>query len=139
MPRGSGSGGPAGSGPGSPQGWALRALWLFLVAVGLGALLVPLVVVGLTMMFWLQRLPVLWERWNMWLGALVFTLAFLGLLAFFLPEGFQMGGPVGDGPNFGDVSLGGRLGQVMIGITDLSSPGRTALGVLRVAGLLIVG
>jgi S-DNA-T family DNA segregation ATPase FtsK/SpoIIIE len=130
----------------------LRALWLLfvaiilfvlwnylLVALGLGALLVPVVIVGLTMMYWLQRLPLLWERWNTWLGALVFTLAVLGILAFFTPEGFRMGGPVGDDPNFGDVSLGGRLGQVMIGITDLSSPGRTALGVLRVTGLLIVG
>jgi S-DNA-T family DNA segregation ATPase FtsK/SpoIIIE len=136
----------------TPQSWALRALWLLfvavllfvlwnylLVALGLGVLLLPVVIIGLTMMYWLQRLSLLLERWNLWLGALVFTLAVLGILAFFLPEGFRMGGPVGDDPNFGDVSLGGRVGQAMIGITNLSSPGKTALGVLRVTGLLIVG
>ena len=154
MPRGQGSSGPVGSGPGSPQGWALRALWLIfvaiilfvlwnylLVALGLGALLVPVVIVGLTMMVWLQRLPLLWERWNTWLGALAFTLAVLGILAFFTPGSFLMGGPVGAEPNFGDVSLGGRLGQAMIGIRhpDTAAAAYMFFAVLRVTGLLIVG
>jgi S-DNA-T family DNA segregation ATPase FtsK/SpoIIIE len=135
----------------------LRALWLLFVAIilfvlwnyllaafGLGAVLVPVVVVSLTMMVWLERLPLLLERWNTWLGALAFTLAFLGLLAFFTPEGFRMGGPVGTEPGFGGesgVSLGGRLGQAMIGIRhpDTASAAHMILGVLRVVGLLIVG
>ncbi|MDM7999324.1 MAG: DNA translocase FtsK [Dehalococcoidia bacterium] len=122
--------------------FALFALWNYLVAaLGLGALLVPVVVVGLTMMVWLQRLSLLWDRWHVWLGALVFTLALLGLLAFFTPEGLRMDGPIGREWSLQDVSLGGRLGQTMIAIRspDTASAGQTVLGILRVVGLLLVG
>jgi DNA segregation ATPase FtsK/SpoIIIE-like protein len=109
-------------------------------ALGVGAVLVALMVVGLTMLHWLQRLGILWERWNLWLGLLVFVAALLGIFAFFLPEGLTLGDTtIGEPADLGATSLGGLCGQAIIGIKDLSSSGQTALGVLRVAGLIILG
>lgn len=135
------------------RGWLLRAAWLLFVAIlllvawnpltkafGLGALLVPVPVVGLTMLFWTGRLGLLMERWNLWLGVLVFSAALLGALAFLTPSGRYLGETyIGQAPDLGEVSLGGVCGQAIAGIRDLSSSGQTALAVLRVAGLVILG
>ncbi len=157
MPRGQGSSGPVGSGPGSPQGWALRALWLIfvaiflfilwnglLVALGLGVLLVPVVIVSLTMMVWLQRLPVLWERWNTWLGALVFTAAFMGFLAFFQPahmgiENSWVWWSESMQDSLANATLGGKFGEAVIGGRNLADGWHTALGVLRIVILVVLG
>lgn len=157
MPRGHGSGGTAGSGIEGPQGWALRALWLIfvavllfvlwnglLVALGLGVLLVPVVIVGLTMMVWLQRLSLLMERWNTWLGALVFTAAILGFLAFFQPAHMGMENSwvwwsESMQDSLGDATLGGKFGEAVIGGRNLADGWHTAFGVLRVVGLVILG
>ncbi len=153
MPRRAGSGGSAGNGVVTTEGWLLRATWLVFVSIllfvawnpltrafGLGALLVPVLVVGLTMMYWTQRLGLLLERWNFWLGLLVFAAALLGALAFFHPSGRYLGETyIGQAPDLGEVSLGGLTGHVIIGIRDLSSSGLTALAVLRVCGLALLG
>ena len=153
MPRREGSGKSEGNGIETPQGWALRALWLVLVgvllfvlwnnllgALGLGVLLLPVVIVGLTMMYWLQRLSLLWERWNTWLGALVFTAALLGFLAFFKPANMGMENPwVGARSSLSNATLGGSWGEAIIGGRNLADSWHTVLGVLRIVGLLIVG
>jgi S-DNA-T family DNA segregation ATPase FtsK/SpoIIIE len=117
----------------------LFVLWNILLGVlGLGVLLVPVVMVGLTMMYWLQRLPLLWERWNTWLGALVFFAAFLGFLAFFQPSHMGMENPwVGSVPR--DATLGGSLGEVIIGGRNLEDSWHTILGILRIGGLVVLG
>ena len=153
MPRRAGSGGSDGNGILTTESWLLRAIWLLFVGIllfvawnpltkafGLGTLMVPVLVVGLTMLYWTQRLGLLFERWNFWLGMLVFAAALLGALAFFLPSGRYLGDTyIGDAPDLGVVSLGGVCGQAIIGIKDLGSSGQTALGVLRVAGLVLLG
>ncbi len=131
----------------------MRALWLVLVgvllfvlwnnllsALGLGVLLLPVVIVGLTMMYWLQRLSLLWERWNTWLGALVFTAALLGFLAFFQPANMGMENPwVGARSSLSNATLGGSWGEAIIGGRNLADSWHTVLGILRILGLLIVG
>ncbi|MBM4445007.1 MAG: DNA translocase FtsK [Chloroflexi bacterium] len=132
--------GRSGGSEGLSPSWStvtLRLLWLVFVGVllfvfwprlldtlGLGTFLAVLAVVGLTVVFWQRRLVILWERWNLWLGVLAFIVALLGTLAFFKP---------GDWPN----SLGGAWGLAIIG--NPQRDWQTALGVLRVVGVLILG
>lgn len=116
---------------------AVRLLWLVFVGVllyvfwdrlldtlGLGTFFLVLAVVGLSVAFWQRRLNILWERWNLWLGVTTFIVALLGILAFFKPE---------DWTN----SLGGTWGLAIIGTPQ--SDLQTALGVLRVVGVLVIG
>ena len=125
----------------SAQILALRLLWLVFVGVlayvfwerllntlGLGTFLAILIVIGLSVSFWLRRLNIFWERWNLWLGLVVFGVALLGILAFFKP--------VGSG-TFEESSLGGMWGRAIIGAPD--TDWQTALGVLRVIGVFIIG
>jgi S-DNA-T family DNA segregation ATPase FtsK/SpoIIIE len=153
MPRREGTGKPEGNGIETPQAWALRAVWLVLVgvllfvlwnslleALGLGVLLLPVVIVGLTMLYWMQRLGILWERWNFWLGSLVFAAALLGFLAFFKPANMGMENPwVGTRASLSDATLGGSWGEAIIGGRNLADSLHTAFGVFRIVGLIILG
>lgn len=125
----------------APRWLLARFLWLVLIgvltyifwdkllgALGLGVLPALLAVMGLTVLFWLRRLSLLVERWNFWLGIVFLLLALMGVLAFFAPAG----------PLEGDT-LGGRLGQAIIGGRDLGNDWHTALGVLRVIGVALIG
>lgn len=116
---------------------AVRLLWLVFVGVllfvfwdrlldtlGLGTFFLVLAVVGLSVAFWQKRLNILWDRWNLWLGVAAFMVALIGILAFFKP---------GDWPD----SLGGMWGLAIIG--NPQSDWQTALGVLRVVGVLMIG
>jgi len=129
----------------SAPGWVLasRLIWLvfvgvlaylfwerLLTALGLGVLPVLLAVIGLTMLFWLRRLSLLVERWNLWLGIIIFIIALMGILAFFAPSGVE---------TLEEASLGGEFGQAIIGGRDVDSDWHTALGVLRVIGVILVG
>ena len=153
MPRREGTGKPEGNGIETPQAWALRAIWLVFVgvllfvlwnsllgALGLGVLLLPVVIVGLTMLYWMQRLGILWERWNFWLGSLVFIAALLGFLAFFKPANMGMENPwVGMRPSLSSATLGGSWGEAIIGGRNLADSWHTAFGVFRIVGLIILG
>ena len=125
----------------SAQILALRLLWLVFIGVlvyvfwerllntlGLGTFLFILTVIGLSVSFWLRRLNIFWERWNLWLGLVVFGVALLGILAFFKPEGSGI---------LEESSLGGTWGQAIIGYPD--TDWQTALGVLRVLGVFTIG
>src|SRR4030042_491755 len=132
--------GKSGDSEGRTPPWsilALRLLWLVFVGVllfvfwnrlldtlGMGTFFLVLAVVGLSVAFWQRRLNILWERRNLWLGVTAFIVAVLGILAFFKPE---------DWPN----SLGGTWGLAVTG--NPQSDWRTALGVLRVVGVLMIG
>lgn len=131
----------------------MRAVWLVFVgvllfvlwnslleALGLGVLLLPVVIVGLTMMYWMQRLGILWDRWNFWLGSLVFVAALLGFLAFFKPANMGMENPwVGTRASLSDATLGGSWGEAIIGGRNLADSLHTAFGVFRIVGLIILG
>lgn len=137
---------------GTPQDWVIQAVWLILMgvllfvlwnnllkALGLGVVLMPVLVVGLTMMFWLQRLSLLWERWNTWLGVLIMAAALLGLFAFFKPASIGMENPwVGNWVSLEDATLGGSWGEAIIGGRNVEDSWHTVFGVFRVVGLAIV-
>ena len=129
----------------SAPAWVLasRFIWLvfigvlaflfwerLLTALGLGVLPVLLAVMGLTMLFWLRRASLLVERWNLWLGIVIFAIALIGILAFFAPDGVE---------TLEEASLGGYFGQAIIGGRDVDNDWHTALGVLRVVGVILVG
>jgi DNA segregation ATPase FtsK/SpoIIIE, S-DNA-T family len=101
-----------------------------LAALGLGVIPALMAILGLTMLVWFHRLSVLVERWNLWLGAAILIVALLGILAFFAPADFQ---------TLEEVTLGGYLGQAIIGGRDIDNDWHTALGVLRVIGVILVG
>ena len=156
MPRKEGNGKSEGSAPETPLGWgmALRLLWLVFVGVllfvlwnsllgffGPAVLFIAVTAIFLTMLYWLGRVSLLWERWNLWLGIIVFNLAFLGILAFFEPGGLMgmANSWVGSTDTLEKVTLGGSLGQAVIGGRVLDDTLHTALGVLRVTGVIILG
>ena len=129
----------------SAPGWvlALRLLWLvflgvltvifwrrMLAGLGLGAPLALLAIMGLTMLFWTRRLPLLAERWNLWLGIVILSIALIGILAFFAPAGWG---------TLEEATLGGYFGQAIIGGRDIDNDWHTAIGVLRVIGVVLVG
>lgn len=101
-----------------------------LTALGFGVVFAIIAVMGLTMLVWFQRLSLLLERWNLWLGAAILIIGLLGILSFFAPAGVQ---------TLEDVTLGGYLGQAIIGGRDIDNDWHTALGVLRVIGVILVG
>ena len=76
---------------------------------GLGLALIMLWVGTLAWMVWRYRLSSFLRSWNRWLGAILLTLALLGLLAFFRPQGIPFR------VSLEDFTLGGTLGQSIIG------------------------
>lgn len=89
---------------------------------GAGLILVALAMVFVGWMVWRRRIPGFLRRWNRWLGAIAFSLALFGLLAFFKPQGVLLS----------DATWGGNLGRVILGAPD-------ALGALRLVGIVLVG
>ncbi|MBE0415346.1 MAG: DNA translocase FtsK [Dehalococcoidia bacterium] len=89
---------------------------------GVGLILVVLAMVFVGWMVWRRRIPGFLRRWNRWLGAIAFSLALFGLLAFFKPQGVLLS----------DATWGGNLGRVILGAPD-------ALGALRLVGIVLVG
>jgi len=69
-----------------------------------------------------RRFFALAKKWNWFLGGISLAFAVWGILAFFAP---------GEGP-FSEATLGGRIGQSIIGASN-------SVGGLRVAGLVLLG
>ncbi len=95
---------------------ARRVLWLTLVGVllflfwtellttlGVGVVLLVLAIITLTLVVWLRKFSLIWHWWNLWLAAIVFAAALLGLFAFFAPERGILS----------QVSLGGNWGTAI--------------------------
>ena len=97
-----------------------------LSAVGLGAAplvlwVAALVATAILRPRWLRHLP-------FWAGAAVFTIGITGLLAFFRP----FDGPLSWFSDYGQFTLGGQLGDAIIGTPDWS-------GALRVFAVFLLG
>ena len=92
---------------------------------GIGVFLPILAVAILIWVIWQGKFSLFSKWWHRWLGAIAFAVALLGLLALFSP---------GSGV-LNEVSLGGNWGKAIIGTDE----GSTAMGVLRIIGVAIVG
>ncbi len=97
--------------------WATSTFRFF----GLGLVFIILAAVTVTWVFWRRKQSSFIHHWNRWVGGVVFILALWGILAFIPTKGVLAG-----------VSVGGRVGQGIIGYTDY-------VGILRVLGLIILG
>ncbi|MEA3253396.1 MAG: DNA translocase FtsK [Chloroflexota bacterium] len=92
---------------------------LSLFGVGLGILVAAIGV--LVWVLW-RGFSVLGRHWNCFIGGAILALGLWGLLSFFSPAGSILN----------QVTLGGRVGQSIIGAPDIT-------GGLRVAGLVLLG
>lgn len=72
------------------------------------------------------------RRWNVWLGAVVLTIAVWGILSLMFPSGFAIGEV-----RFDVVSLGGNTGLYMIGNQGVGAPPALRLSLLIVAGVAL--
>ncbi|MFC1980797.1 DNA translocase FtsK [Chloroflexota bacterium] len=93
------------------------------VLLGWGLLLITAAIVALLFIIWQQKLSSIIFHFNRWLGSAALILAVWGTLAFFPGEGALK-----------DVSLGGDFGLRII-----SDPAPEFIGVLRIAGLVLIG
>jgi len=101
----------------------LYVLWQgIFILFGWGLIIIA---IALGLLIWVVRrreFSVVRHRWNWVLGGITLAFAVWGVLAFFAP---------GDGP-FSEATLGGRIGQGIIGSPDV-------MGGLRVTGLVLLG
>ena len=96
-----------------PVMWAFNIVGEALIGTfGLGLIMVAEAILLLGWMAWRRRIPSFLRGWNRLLGAIAFSVAIFGVLAFF--------------------ALGGSLGMAIIGVAD-------ALGALRLVGILLIG
>jgi DNA segregation ATPase FtsK/SpoIIIE-like protein len=76
---------------------------------GLGIALIALWLVAIVWILWRRNFQEVWDYWNTWLAALIFTAAGLGIMGLFRPElsvsGIQMA----------DTTLAGSLGKAIVG------------------------
>lgn len=89
---------------------------------GMGIVLLLALVIAIALVIRYRRFSLFQRYWNYWLGAIVFSLAIIGLLGFFVP----VAGPLED------VSLGGKLGTEIIGSANIG-------GAIRLIGLCLIG
>ena len=100
-------------------------------AVGLASLPIAALILAAALALILKRA---WFRhWNIWIGAILMTLAIAGGLSFFQPYGGALDWFT---PTYSGLSsLGGNLGDAVIGRGDYNDPG--VLGVLRAGALAV--
>jgi DNA segregation ATPase FtsK/SpoIIIE, S-DNA-T family len=116
---------------------AIAALMFFLghaifEAIGFGLFLGVLWVGVVIYVVWRQGLASLTEWWNLWLGAIVFTLALWGIFALFLPSASIANA------DFSQVSLGGNAGRSFIGNQGAGAPPAARLVILFLIGIGLV-
>ena len=92
------------------------------ILFGWGLIIIAIALGFLIWVVWRGEFSVLRYRWNWVLGGITLAFAVWGVLAFFAP---------GDGP-VSEATLGGRIGQSIIGAPDVA-------GGLRVTGLVLLG
>ena len=100
-----------------------------LSTLGLGVILVALWLVAFLVALALRRSAL--KRFNLWVGALAFIAAIEAGLAFFHPDTGALGAFALDG----EVSLGGRTGEAIVGTADWVGALR-ALGAFALASLI---
>jgi S-DNA-T family DNA segregation ATPase FtsK/SpoIIIE len=102
-------------------------------AVGFGLFLGVLWVVVVGYVVWRQGLGSLLKWWNLWLGAIIFTLALWGIFALFFPSGLIIANA-----DFSQVSLGGNAGKGFIGNQGVGAPPAARLVILLLIGTGLV-
>ena len=101
----------------------LYVLWEgIFILFGWGLIIIAIASGFLIWVVWRGEFSVVRHRWNWVLGGITLAFAVWGVLAFFAP---------GDGP-VSEATLGGRIGQSIIGAPDVA-------GGLRVTGLVLLG
>ncbi len=101
-------------------------------AIGFGFFLGVLWVAVVVYLVWRQGLGSLSQWWNLWLGAVVFTLALWGIFALFLPSASIANA------DFSQVSLGGSAGRSFIGNQGVGAPPAARLVILFLIGIGLV-
>jgi DNA segregation ATPase FtsK/SpoIIIE, S-DNA-T family len=101
-------------------------------AIGFGLFLGVLWVAVVVYVAWRQGLGSLSQWWNLWLGAIVFTLALWGIFALFLPSASIANA------DFSQVSLGGSAGRSFIGNQGAGAPPAARLVILFLIGIGLV-
>ncbi len=96
-----------------------------LEAVGFGIFLLVLWFVVFAWIFWRQGLKSMTKWWNIWLGAILFSLAVWGIFALFHPQGLIIADA-----DFAEVSLGGNAGKSFIGNQGAGAPPAARLAIL---------
>lgn len=101
---------------------------------GFGILLIILWLLVFSWLVWSKRTGNLIRRWNRWLGAILITIALIGLPVLFAAQGL-----VFRGVSFDEITLGGFAGQYIVG--DLAYAGFSTVWrpvVLIIAGAIII-
>ena len=101
-------------------------------AIGFGLFLGVLWVAVIIYVVWRQGISSLSQWWNLWLGAIIFTLALWGIFALFLPN-FSIANA-----DFSQVSLGGSAGRSFIGNQGVGAPPAARLVILFLIGIGLV-
>ncbi|MFC1949093.1 DNA translocase FtsK [Chloroflexota bacterium] len=99
------------------KSWSDSVVRLF----GWGLLFIVIILGTLDWAIWKHKLSIFHQPWNRWLGGIVLLLVLWGILAF-IPGKRTLAG----------VSLGGKIGQGIIGYTDW-------VGAWRLVGLFVIG
>jgi S-DNA-T family DNA segregation ATPase FtsK/SpoIIIE len=109
---------------------------VILEAVGFGVFLFVLWFVAFAWIFWRHSLKSMTKWWNIWLGAILFSLALWGIFALFHPQGLVIADA-----DFAEVSLGGNAGKSFIGNQGVGAPpaARLAILILCSIGLILPG
>ena len=116
---------------------AIAAIMFFLghgifEAIGFGLFLGVLWVAVVIYVVYRQGIGTLTSWWNLWLGAIIFTLALWGIFALFLPN-FSIANA-----NFSQASLGGNAGKSFIGNQGAGAPPAARLVILFLIGIGLV-
>lgn len=98
--------------------------------IGFGLILGLLWLGAVAWVVWRRRGRSLLRWWNLWLGALLFTLATWGILALFYPSGLII-----SDAKFAEVSLGGNAGANFIGSQGVGAPPALRLAILILSGM----
>ena len=101
--------------------------------IGFGLFIGALWLVAIAYVVWRQGLGSLLKWWNLWLGAIVFTLALWGIFALFRPTGLAIANA-----DFSQVSLGGNAGRSFIGSQGVGAPPAVRLVILFLVGIGLV-
>jgi S-DNA-T family DNA segregation ATPase FtsK/SpoIIIE len=97
--------------------WGTNILTLF----GLGLVIIAIALGVVIWVIWGGHFSASVRKWNWFVGGILLALAIWGVLSFFSPEGI-----------LSQATLGGKIGQRIIGATDI-------IGGLRLAGLVFLG
>jgi S-DNA-T family DNA segregation ATPase FtsK/SpoIIIE len=101
--------------------------------IGFGLFLAILWVLAVGYVVWREGSGSLFKWWNLWLGAIILTLALWGIFALFSPSGLIIANA-----DFSQVSLGGNAGKGFIGNQGVGAPPAARLAILFLISIGLV-